>query len=255
MAPSRLDNPFPSPYNKTISPERRTLMAHFGCKDETGDSFYIDEDDCLWSRLEPEPEFRIPWGVREIGVYAFEYDESIETLILPDTVKIIHEGAFSECKNLRRVYLPDSLEKVGEAAFFGCQNLQDVRFPRKQDYVLYDHSAFSETGFTRIKVPAHFGTVWDGVFSVCEQLEEVVLEEGIHSLKGSAFWACPNLKKVTFPASLKRIDPYAFIDCPEFEAVCPPGSYAETWLKDRGAADRAAREKWLEEHPYCDPPW
>ena len=76
-------------------------------------------------------------GYRVIWVMpnAFEKNQTIESIVLPDTISLIGEKAFYKCSNLKHVrvevqYDWDLLEQeqtldIGKKAFSGCKNLFD----------------------------------------------------------------------------------------------------------------------------------
>lgn len=57
--------------------------------------------------------------VTEIGSYAFAYCDSLETVTIPETVKVIDEGAFFFCESLITIEIPENVERIGEYAFAG----------------------------------------------------------------------------------------------------------------------------------------
>lgn len=58
-----------------------------------------------------------------------------------------------------------------------------------------------------------YGEAFRGCFSGCQELEKVVINEGITNISKSAFSNCYKLSKVVFPKSLKVINEYAFYNC------------------------------------------
>lgn len=50
-------------------------------------------------------------------------------------------------------------------------------------------------------------------FNGCENLTEVIIEEGVESIGGDCFTGCDNLEKVTIPSTVKKIDTNSFGLC------------------------------------------
>jgi len=71
----------------------------------------------------------IPDGVTSIGEGAFFLGESITSLTIPDSVASIGEGAFYGCASLTAVNLPPNLETIDDFAFYGCKSLTSVTIP------------------------------------------------------------------------------------------------------------------------------
>lgn len=74
----------------------------------------------------------IPDGVTEIGKEAFagrEYyyeDESVVSVVLPDSVRIIRAGAFAYCRDLEDINFPEGLKIIESSAFYGCGNMSFI---------------------------------------------------------------------------------------------------------------------------------
>jgi formylglycine-generating enzyme required for sulfatase activity len=70
--------------------------------------------------------------VTSIGDHAFgDWDRqntSLTTLIIPDSVTSIGDGAFSWCSSLTSITIPDSVTSIGDGAFRGCTSLTGVYF-------------------------------------------------------------------------------------------------------------------------------
>ena len=60
------------------------------------------------------------FNVTKISNYAFSYCPNIETISIPNTLKIIGTGAFYLCKNLKSIKIPKTVKTIGSKAFYGC---------------------------------------------------------------------------------------------------------------------------------------
>jgi len=61
--------------------------------------------------------------------------------------------------------------------------------------------------------------VGDYAFYQCEQLKEVVLNEGLQNIGDSSFWMCRSLKSITFPSTIAKVSSHAFCWCSGLETV------------------------------------
>ena len=92
----------------------------------------------------------LPEGLESIGNYAFSYRPLSDGIILPSTLKTIGDYAFQGCfyisnkepyVGLKDVVIPDSVEMIGQGAFSNCRALESVAIPSSIAYIGAD--AFS----------------------------------------------------------------------------------------------------------------
>ena len=77
-------------------------------------------------------EIIIPEGIAEIPNHCFYSCYKVTGVVLPSTIKIIGESAFSAMSNglrLMQINFPDGLVAIRRGAFWGCTNLQSLEFP------------------------------------------------------------------------------------------------------------------------------
>lgn len=67
----------------------------------------------------------IPEGVTEIAPDAFSGCLNLTQIRLPESLRCIGEGAFSDTE-LEEIRLPDSLEYVGNGIFGGCDKIKSI---------------------------------------------------------------------------------------------------------------------------------
>ena len=162
---------------KVISEEERT------CR--------ITQFSNAWDQVETVviPERLDGYLVTEIYAYAFDCDDYVREVIIPESVTSIGYRAFEDCPNLRSVTMPPMLTGLGSWAFRNCSSLEGIVLPE---------------GI--VGVPDH-------AFENCTSLQSVVLPEGITSVGDYAFNNCPNLKSIVLPETLHSIGDYAFAGC------------------------------------------
>ena len=84
-------------------------------------------------------------------------------MVLPNSVKVIKEQAFSWCRNLYEIILPDSIVEIEDMAFWWCQSLKKVILS----------SSLTKIGY--------------GVFEQCEKLKEITIPSSVREIKGNPF--------------------------------------------------------------------
>lgn len=65
----------------------------------------------------------IPKTVRKIAKFAF-YATDVDKIFIPETVKVIEQGAFKNCTCLRYVVGGEGIEEIGKDVFEGCDRLE-----------------------------------------------------------------------------------------------------------------------------------
>lgn len=76
--------------------------------------------------------------VTAIADYAFSGQNTLTTVILPDTVKHIGDYAFSSCTDLRGIYIPSSVSSIGVYAFADCDSLEAIYLPGSLEELGHD---------------------------------------------------------------------------------------------------------------------
>jgi LPXTG-motif cell wall-anchored protein len=148
-------------------------------------------------------------GLLAIRGYAFART-GFRELVLPDSVKIMDDHAFTKCQNLKSVTIGKGLTGISREAFSYCPSLAEVTIP---------------SNVTAIGVDAFRG---------CSSLKSVHLSEGLQTIDVSAFkesglssielpdtlknieklaFANTNLTSITIPKSVTKVQEGAFADC------------------------------------------
>ena len=134
---------------------------------------------------------------------AFDGNDSIISVVIPDSVTSIGYGAFLRCNLLVSVAIPDSIKAIGESAFRECSSLTEIRLP---------------TGLKSI------GT---SLFDCCTSLTEITIPEGVTSIGTYAFYQCFNLANVTIPVSVRSIGDTSFGCCSNLKNIYDGGTIAQ----------------------------
>ena len=64
--------------------------------------------------------FKIPEGVEEIDVHAFDWNNYIFKIQLPETLKNLKAGTFATCEKLSTIYIPSKMEYIEDGCFADC---------------------------------------------------------------------------------------------------------------------------------------
>ncbi len=112
-------------------------------------------------------------------------------------------------KRYDSVILPDDLESIGEGALAGTGSLTVIELPatvtRIGDY------AVNGSGITSLVIPNTVIEIGKGAFSSCGALQEVEISASV--VGDEAFARCGSLRKVVFGNNVKTIGTGAFAGC------------------------------------------
>ena len=150
--------------------------------------------------------------VTKIGERAFAQTYSLETFVMPDIVVELGESAFQE-SGVQEVHLSAALESLGEYAFYKCEKLGKINIP----------ASLQDVPVTKDE----FGNLDGTVFRFCENLKEVILEEGLTRIPERLFNYCSGIEYIEIPSSVTRIEKYAFYSCDNLGTVIFHGEVEE----------------------------
>ncbi|MBQ8408356.1 MAG: leucine-rich repeat protein [Clostridia bacterium] len=74
----------------------------------------------------------------------------------------------------------------------------------------------------KVTIPACINSIGKEAFKDNDNITEVVIEDGVETIEGHAFFCATALRKVTIPNSVTRIAQYAFASCKALETVNIP---------------------------------
>lgn len=149
---------------------------------------------------------------------AFQGNDKLKEITIPDSVEHIYEYAFQNCKNLTKV-TANSVTEVGYNAFSGCENLAEIHFDELKtirysafedckslknvtlnNVTSIENSAFSRcTGIEDVSLPKYIPDhMYGGIFSNCTSLKTATLDEAT-MIPNDMFYNCTSLTDVNAP--------------------------------------------------------
>lgn len=184
--------------------------------------------------------------VTHIGDDAFNYNEAICSVILPDSiisignsafetclaltsfkmgkgVVTIGEDAFGSCEALVSLELPDSVTTIGAAAFVGCESLISINIPYGVT-ILNEYVFEGCWALESIVIPDSVTTIDNFAFDMCKSLDNIVIPNSVTTLGNIVFSNCESLKSITLPESITEIKYMTFSMCKSLETIVIPSS-------------------------------
>lgn len=108
---------FVSPYGDYVQVHEGGIVRYYG----DNQSFVVVPDEWYGN---------IPTTISSYCFTIFSSeDDCLYSVHLPDTIRVIEEGAFSERRNLKYINLPDGLQTIGGYAFIYCASLETLTIP------------------------------------------------------------------------------------------------------------------------------
>ena len=177
---------------------------------------------------------RLPSTLKDIECNTFENCKNLKSVWLPDKLERIGKQCFRG-SGLEELMIPKSIKSIGDGAFQdsalkkiivekGCQadvksavrsnvtvqTVYEVKIPAGTTIIT--ENQFRGQNVYRVFIPESVSEIWDYAFYACENLREVVIEEGskLKTIGMIAFSDCRNLTKMTFPKELEKIGIGAF---------------------------------------------
>ena len=219
---------------------------------------------CVYECKAGTAELCIPDVVNGIPIYridngVFEDFQILESIKLPDTLRIIGNEAFAGCTSLKEMVFPKSLQSIGSHAFSNCFNIKSIVIPNGVTSI--GHCAFSDCErLTTVSIPSSVISIGDGFVSYCGILEEltvdlknpvyasignciienesktlvagcnssIIPDDGSVKIIGdSAFAGLNSITNIVIPEGVESVGRCAFIDCRNLKSIRLPSSIKE----------------------------
>lgn len=220
-----------------------------------------------------DTELTLPIGISSINKFAFynivltiselAMPSNITSIVIPNTVKIIGEEAFSYCTNLTSVTLGSALNKISRNAFSDCYKLVEVYnlsslsiskgspengyvgYYAKDIYTSLDTTSKLSTdsngyiihnngeektlvGYTgsetKLTLPSGIDSVYKYAFYANYTINSVIIPDSVKIIEEQAFRNCSNLTSIDMSNFVTSIGSFVFYDCRNLTSVVIPGS-------------------------------
>ena len=188
--------------------------------------FFSSEDGVLFNKDKTEL-FRYP--VKKDGT----------SYSIPSTVSVVEDLCFNGSE-IESVTIPNSVRLLGDGAFCSCKNLKTLNIPASVEEIGRGSSLVAGSGVTSITVDAgniHYIDV-NGVlftadrktlvaFPVGSDMEEYTIPDGTETVFSVVFEGDSSIKKVNFPESVTKMDAYTFLGCENLVSAEIPNKVTE----------------------------
>lgn len=165
-------------------------------------------------------DYMIKYGV-------FQNNDSIVSVVIPQSVWSIGKSAFAGCDNLAAVTIPRGVMDIGDKAFENCTSLTAIDIPQRLSAV--GKSAFAGcSNLTTLTLGEDVETIGAKAFENCVSLSRVVLPEGIVTVGYNAFSGCSGLVTLVINENIETFGEDAFKGCVAVESLTVKGGVMPT---------------------------
>ena len=204
-------------------------------------------------------------GVIDIAPFAFDGCEGIKEIDIPDSVKMIGYWAFCSARNISKVEIPEDCRFIGQFAFANTK-IEEIHIPKKVDTILggafgmetdlkeitidLDNQVFyiengalikydsknetraildyeTDNSATAFTVPDNVWEIDQYAFAQAQNIEKVILHDGVKYVRSYAFENCDSLTHFAFANVVEKVESYTFLDCDNLMSVIIPDSVTE----------------------------
>lgn len=146
----------------------------------------------------------------DLNTSMFKGSIFLETVNLPDALKIIGTSVFDGCTKLKNINIPSALTTIDSYAFVNAfDSTANVEITLPETLKTLGNSAFDGAKLKKITILGNITIVPESAFETCTA-EEIVLPDSIIEVQDSAFKSTYKLKSMNIPKSLETIGSYGF---------------------------------------------
>lgn len=191
-----------------------------------------------------------PDGIKEIG-RAFSGNDLIETILLPDSIESIENGAFSGCVNIKSISLGKNILSIGTHAFSNCERLMSITvsaenpiYRSEGDCCIRRIDNVLLFGCMNSIIPDGITEIADAAFYGCSWLTDIDLPDSIIKIGKSAFYES-GLTHVAIPKHVESIDSCAFDNCDALTYIIIPNSVKYVGDRAFTGSDYTFEERYI----------
>ena len=160
----------------------------------------------------------IPDSVTAFGDSVFAYCHNLTSITIPGSVTNLGASTFQECDSLASATIPSGVTSIGDGVFSSCTSMTSVTIPSGVTSI-GNTSFYMCLSLTSVTIPGSVTIIGGGAFESCGSLTSVTIPNGVTTIAGGAFAGCPSLTEVTIGSGVTTIGASAFAGCASLTAV------------------------------------
>lgn len=175
----------------------------------------------------------LPGLIDTIGPYAFIQCFSLDSIQMPEGLKVIQHDAFNFCSSMRNLLIPSTVISIEESAFKYCgtptitinnapveihehafDGCEMVSIDFGNNARAIKGNAFTYcTHLQSVYIPESVEIIGDSTFLGCINLLDIYLPQSLTNMPHSMCRGCIRLRDITIPSTLTNISEYALFEC------------------------------------------
>ncbi len=170
----------------------------------------------------------------DIGTEMFQYNNTLEQVIIGSGVKVIGENAFTYCNNLKKIILKEGVERIENNSFSHCEKLTSITIPASVKSIglrtfgynvkLEEIQVSEENAVYKSEGNCLLTKDGQALILGCRTSE---IPQGVREIRSYAFAKCTELTEITIPSSIEKICEYAFVSCKNIKRIYYQGTQTE----------------------------
>lgn len=223
-------------------PDEMVFAAQTVIVSYVGDWAVEDTEDgaVLWSYTGSETEIEVPDAIAGEPVVSlcqtFLENTGIVSVVLPESVTALGNGAFYGCTALQSVTGGSITDFTGANQFSNCTALREAPVFSEGLEAIPDYAFYGCAALEELAIPATVTEIGEAAVYGCAALEELTLPDGLLSIGVQAFNWCTALAELDIPDSVTEIGNAAFY--PTTTLIVGDGSYAQRYAEENGYTHR-----------------
>lgn len=163
---------------------------------------------------------------------SFKDCSKIESVVIPDSVRLISSYAFRNCTGLKTVRIPEKVSSIGAFAFENCTGLKSIIVDENNESyssdsrgVLFDKAKTQLMQYpagneeTYYEIPDSVVSINAKAFVNCSNLKNITISENVRTILFLAFENCSGIESLIVPDGVTTITDGAFMNCSSLKNV------------------------------------
>lgn len=167
------------------------------------------------------------------------YENGKGVMLFDGDLTRVGELFLNESYNLKTIILPESVVEIGNGAFQCCHNLEKAIFNNSDRYVMFgSHLFYDDEKLHTVQLPDRNRVIEESTFSGCKSIKSIFLPKELDYIELFAFSRCSSLSSIYINSQdPPTLDMDVFYKGPSYCKVYVPTNsvdrykYDEDWLK------------------------